>query len=1111
MVNSQTTDLSVVAEAQNTGGVAVSQVHIFQEFQYIITIINSGNTVANSSFSQTINQNVLLTSFVSQNNSGGATPVTNLNFNNNILSGNVANLPNNSSVQIKVSVTAPTTLGGIATTATVSPPPGTQDTNTSNNQSIISIDVVDVVIDFTVAQSQISPLEGTGISSWNDTVTYDFTITNNSSIAYPLADFSGIFELNTSLNYGRPIIQLMSIECLDGTNGMDCPDMSSVNSSAVIVSSMQPVFTFGTPIEFTPGGSLNFRLVYKFLQPLCAIEQQPIAVTSYMTLNLNHPNASPNNSNEINLNLLTAELCELTDICIETVQTNPAPPVLVQWGEEVTFITTVCNNGPLPAPIRFFLQNLSVNVGWEIVSLICTATTGAITCSDFTLTPQPILWTSNEFIMPVNGTITIETIVVFYEPECSTTSNNTIAHIRSGINLLSSQLIDPNITNNAESDFVTLPPSSICASSDLNISKIQVDPVLPLGSSSSSTANWGNVTYEVTVTNSSDSDTFIALSDFMPQNSNQYVSASLVSVECIGTTGTASCQTIQHTNIGVNLDGEPQDGEVDVFWEILPEDNWSLPAQSSVTFQIVVNWNPECTTQNIIATNKVSVSHSGSVIDNNNNNNSAQVNTYFAPCVDLVVQTFPQLTQVSVNQYFDWIVDITNSTTSSNAIDIFFEDIIGPEFTITGTPSCQITSDIATCIPIFNVNSNTITGIIPNMEAGSTVRIHIPVAAPPYGGAFSNRAEAIPSAANNEELTPDTNVSISNIQVIAPTLMKNFIPDQILVGEESALTFTLTNINSSPLQNNINFTDNLPTGVVLSGSPLWINDNGCTATFVGNIGDNFVGVTDLTFPSGISTCTFSVEVTSSVAGIYLNNHENFSNHNNIDTSQANAILTVLDDNSDVDIEVIKMVSPTEAFLGENVQFTITVTNLGTTTAHMIEIYENLPNGYQFMTSTATDGIYDITTLVWTIDELNPNESASLNIDAQVISPTNLLNVASLQSVAETDGNNNNNEDSAGVSLTNCLIIPEGFSPNMDGFNDVLIIPCVENYPNNTLKIFNRLGVQVYEKAGYSNEWDGVPNMGFPGMSKKLPVGTYFYILETQELSNNRIGWIYLNY
>src|SRR5690606_23796310 len=332
-----------------------------------------------------------------------------------------------------------------------------------------------------------------------------------------------------------------------------------------------------------------------------------------------------------------------------------------------------------------------------------------------------------------------------------------------------------------------------------NISKIQVDPVLPLGSSSSSTANWGNVTYEVTVTNSSDSDTFIALSDFMPQNSNQYVSASLVSVECIGTTGTASCQTIQHTNIGVNLDGEPQDGEVDVFWEILPEDNWSLPAQSSVTFQIVVNWNPECTTQNIIATNKVSVSHSGSVIDNNNNNNSAQVNTYFAPCVDLVVQTFPQFTQVSVNQYFDWIVDITNSTTSSNAIDIFFEDIIGPEFTITGTPSCQITSDIATCIPIFNVNSNTITGIIPNMEAASTVRIHIPVAAPPYGGAFSNRAEAIPSAANNEELTPDTNVSISNIQVIAPTLMKNFIPDQIMVGEESALTFTLTNINSSPL------------------------------------------------------------------------------------------------------------------------------------------------------------------------------------------------------------------------------------------------------------------------------------------------------------------------
>lgn len=62
--------------------------------------------------------------------------------------------------------------------------------------------------------------------------------------------------------------------------------------------------------------------------------------------------------------------------------------------------------------------------------------------------------------------------------------------------------------------------------------------------------------------------------------------------------------------------------------------------------------------------------------------------------------------------------------------------------------------------------------------------------------------------------------------------------------------------------------------------------------------------------------------------------------------QANATLTVLADGSDVDIEVVKSVSPTEASLGGEVQFTITITNLGTTTATLIEIFESLPNGYQ---------------------------------------------------------------------------------------------------------------------------------------------------------------------
>ena len=188
----------VLVEAQNTSNVDVSQVHIYQEFQYIITILNSGNLVENATFIQEINSNITVASYDYQNASGGAGIVTDffLDPTTNNLSGTVTSLPTNSSIEIKVSVVAPTFVGGVATNVTVAPPENTTDIDSTNNQSIISLDVTDLDIDFTVTLSQITPNEGIPINSWGDNVTYQFTIQNNSSIAFPL----DAFAMNMSSN-----------------------------------------------------------------------------------------------------------------------------------------------------------------------------------------------------------------------------------------------------------------------------------------------------------------------------------------------------------------------------------------------------------------------------------------------------------------------------------------------------------------------------------------------------------------------------------------------------------------------------------------------------------------------------------------------------------------------------------------------------------------------------------------------------------------------------------------------------------------------------------------------------------------------------------------------
>ncbi len=99
----------------------------------------------------------------------------------------------------------------------------------------------------------------------------------------------------------------------------------------------------------------------------------------------------------------------------------------------------------------------------------------------------------------------------------------------------------------------------------------------------------------------------------------------------------------------------------------------------------------------------------------------------------------------------------------------------------------------------------------------------------------------------------------------------------------------------------------------------------------------------------------------------------------------------------------------------------------------------------------------------------------------------------------------------GIAISNEVLTPDG-----DGVNDFFRIENIESFPNNTVQIYNRWGVVVYEMSGYdnvSNVFTGTSNGRVTiSTDSELPVGVYFYIVKYVNGDNNlsKSGYLYIN-
>ncbi|MCA9175273.1 MAG: DUF11 domain-containing protein [Planctomycetales bacterium] len=263
--------------------------------------------------------------------------------------------------------------------------------------------------------------------------------------------------------------------------------------------------------------------------------------------------------------------------------------------------------------------------------------------------------------------------------------------------------------------------------------------------------------------------------------------------------------------------------------------------------------------------------------------------------------------------------------------------------------------------------------------------------------------------------------NFANLELIDLELTKTADASSPTVGDE--VDFTVTVLNNGPdAATGVTVEDILPAGLAFVGSSP-TQGSYSAASGIWTVGTLAPGQSEV--------LTITVEVTTPGKKVNVAQVET-ADQTDIDSTPGNNVDT--EDDQDmamfspevIDLELTKTVDNTRPNVGENVEFTITVDNVGEFVATGVTIRDALPVGLSYVTYAAGRGTYDSATGIWTIGTLVDGGSETLTLVARVDTPGVKVNVAQVQAANEYDidstpGNNVPSEDDQdSVSLEGIL-------------------------------------------------------------------------------------------
>jgi uncharacterized repeat protein (TIGR01451 family) len=400
--------------------------------------------------------------------------------------------------------------------------------------------------------------------------------------------------------------------------------------------------------------------------------------------------------------------------------------------------------------------------------------------------------------------------------------------------------------------------------------------------------------------------------------------------------------------------------------------------------------------------------------DTNPANNTASVTLNpVAPTTDVAVNLFVDSPTVRVGQSAIFTISATNNGPQP-ATGVTIRDILPSRLQFVSTDGAYNPAD-----GIWTVGS---------LAVGQTVSVNITVQATAIGS-FQNTAGL--ATVSPQDVNQSNDIDSANLTATAALadlqLVKSIVSgvDNIHVGDFVTYSLTVTNVGP----------DTVPDAVVaethVAGLAIQTQDFSPT-----NPSQGTIDPVDLTWSVGSlapgASATIVVRVEVLTAGTKVNVATvSSATADDPDLSNNTDIASFSSSPTQLDLGVTKTrIGPAQVPLGQTVSFTVDVTNNGPVDATNVTLFDPIPSGLSYASSSLTAGAYDPVTGIWSLAVLANGQTATLTLTATAVAPGAVINTVSLQALdqADTDPANNTAAAAAEVVVLADLAIAKSVAP-----------------------------------------------------------------------------------